>query len=282
MKGDLGRLPRAAEEEEERDAGGEHAAVRERSIRRLQDGNEIQRPEGREDQEHGDEEARVADPVHDERLLARVRVVPVLVPEADEQVRAEPHALPAHEHEREAGPEDEYEHEEDEEVEVREVAGIAGIVAHVADGIDVDQAPDTGHDHAHQHRELVELEVDPDAEVPGHDPVPQADHFRAMQFRAAHRDEVDEDDREAPEQRRGSDDRRDPLVVAPQEGPGAVHRRPKQREGEDEPREHRMEPGSRALLPREGARSGRKRARTRYGVETHHFRSRKRSRSTTS
>src|SRR2546422_7991003 len=45
-----------------------------------------------------DQEADVPDPVHEERLLARVGVDPLIEPEADEQVRAEPHALRSEEH----------------------------------------------------------------------------------------------------------------------------------------------------------------------------------------
>src|SRR3989449_10608976 len=79
-----------------------------------------------------DQEADVPDPGHEERLLARVGVDPLIEPEADDQGRAEPHALPADEPDRQARPEHQDQHEEDEEVEVREVARAPGVLSQVA------------------------------------------------------------------------------------------------------------------------------------------------------
>ena len=86
---------------------------------------EVQAPEGLPDQEHGDQEAEVPDPVHDEGLLARVGIGLFGEPEADQEVGAETDAFPPDEHHREAGAQHQDQHECDEQVEVREVPRVA-------------------------------------------------------------------------------------------------------------------------------------------------------------
>ena len=71
---------------------------------------EVDAAEVGEHQEHGDEEAEVADAVDDERLLARGRRVVGLVVEADQQVGAEPDPFPADEHQQIAAAEDQDQH----------------------------------------------------------------------------------------------------------------------------------------------------------------------------
>ena len=119
---------------------------------------EGQRPQRVPEQEHGDQEAEVADPVDDERLLAGVGVDLVAEPEADQQVGAEAHAFPADEHHREAGAQHQHQHEDHEEVEVREVPGVPRVCLHVPDAEQVDQAADPGDDQQHDSGELVDLE----------------------------------------------------------------------------------------------------------------------------
>ena len=82
--------------------------------------------------EDPEDEAEVADPVDDERLLAGVGRELLLVVVPDQQVRAEPDALPPDEEHQEVAAEDEHEHREHEEVQVREVAPVALLVPHVA------------------------------------------------------------------------------------------------------------------------------------------------------
>ena len=53
-------------------------------------------------EQHAENERHVADTIDDERFLAGVGGKAVLVPEADEQIRAEPHAFPSDE-EQEVG-----------------------------------------------------------------------------------------------------------------------------------------------------------------------------------
>ena len=87
--------------------------------------------QGDKEQEHTQKEAVVADPVDDEGLLPRVGRAVLLVPEADEQVRAEAHTFPAHEHEEQVVRGHQGEHHEDEEVEIGEIAGKPLILVHI-------------------------------------------------------------------------------------------------------------------------------------------------------
>src|ERR1700690_1886607 len=60
--------------------------------------------------DHAKQEAKVADPGRDERLLRGRRRGRLVEPEADQQVRGQPHQLPAHEEEQEAVADDDAEH----------------------------------------------------------------------------------------------------------------------------------------------------------------------------
>ena len=119
-------------------------------------GAEVERAEGGEDQEDPDQEADVADPVDDEGLLARVARALLVEPEADQQVGAEPDALPADEQDGIVRAEHQRQHREHEQVQVGHVAGVARVVAHVPDRVDVDQEADEGDDQDHHRRERVE------------------------------------------------------------------------------------------------------------------------------
>ena len=77
-------------------------------------------PNVREQQPHRDQQPDVTDAVGDERLLRGDRVRRVVVPEPDEQVRRETHALPADEQQHVRVREDQQQHRRDEQVEVRE------------------------------------------------------------------------------------------------------------------------------------------------------------------
>src|SRR3954452_10121888 len=76
----------------------EHAAGA--VLGRVEDVREVEAPRRVEQQEHPQQEAEVAHAVRDERLLARVGVRLLAVPETDEQVAAEADSLPADEHHR--------------------------------------------------------------------------------------------------------------------------------------------------------------------------------------
>ena len=126
--------------------------------------------------------ADVADAVDDERLLAGVGRRSLLIPEPDQQVRAEPHALPAHEHDEQAVAQHEQQHERGEEVQVREVARVLRrlLLDHVGRRIDVDEEADAGDDQDHHRRQRIEPEPERHLEVRRADPGEQ----RLLQSRA--------------------------------------------------------------------------------------------------
>ncbi len=111
-----------------------------------EDVGEVERAEVADEEEHGEQEAEVADAVDDECLAAGVGGGGLLEVEADEQVRGEADAFPADEEQQEVGGEDQHQHEEHEEVEVGEEAPVAFFVRHVADGVEVDEEADAGDD----------------------------------------------------------------------------------------------------------------------------------------
>ena len=106
---------------------------------RLQVG-EVQRPhamrgERGENRQDAQDEAGVADPVDHESLAPVVGELRVVVPERDQQVRAQAHALPTDEHQQQIVGQHQDEHREREQVEVGEVARVVLVVGHVADGV---------------------------------------------------------------------------------------------------------------------------------------------------
>ncbi len=89
--------------------------------------------ERNEDQHDRQAQSDVADAVHDEGLLGRSSRTRLVLPEADEQVGRQAHALPADVEQEVVVSEDEQEHGSDEEVEVAEELPLVRIVLHVAE-----------------------------------------------------------------------------------------------------------------------------------------------------
>ena len=128
------------------------------------------RREAPEEQEHADQERRIADPVGQHRLLAGIGVRHLAVPEADQQVRAEPDALPADEHHRQRVGQHQDQHRAGEEVQVGEISRQVGVVLHVSDRIEMDEEPDPGDDEDHHGTEGVDAKRQVDRKRPHRDP----------------------------------------------------------------------------------------------------------------
>ncbi len=124
------------------------------------DAGPVERADVVEQQRHGHDQAEVADAVGDEGLLAGRGVLLVAEPEADQQVAAQAHALPADEEHRQAVAQDEHQHREDEQVQVGEEAVVALVLLHVLGRVQVDQEADAGDDQAHHAVQGVKGEVD--------------------------------------------------------------------------------------------------------------------------
>ena len=165
------------------------------------------------DEHDGDGQPEIADAVDQERLFARVGGRGFLEPEADQQVGRQADPFPAHVKEQVVVRQHQRQHHQDEEVEVGEEAREAGIVVHIAGGIDVDQEADAGDDQRHGDRELVEQQRDVDLEIAGDHPLPQHDLVAAL-FRgqAEHGHEHPHGHAEAQQHHAGREPRDDPLT----------------------------------------------------------------------
>ena len=160
-----------AQHQQQRDGSEELRAL---PLRMLRDGAEdlrkAQAAEVRDQQEHCQQETEVADAVDDEGLFAGVGGGGLLEVKADQQVRAEAHALPADEQQQEVCGQHQHRHEEHEEVEVGEEAPVALFVAHVADRVDVDEEADAGDHGEHDQREVIDGEGEVGVEAGDGDP----------------------------------------------------------------------------------------------------------------
>ena len=195
VQGHLRALPRGPQHEQQGDGGNRGAARGQLALGSGEDLAEVEGPEGLVDQEHGQQEADVPDPVDDERLLARVGLLAVAEPVPDQEIAAESDALPPHEHGGVPGTHDQHQHEEDEEVEVGEVPRIPDVVLHVADTEDVDQEADPGDHEHHDGGELVQLQGGLDPQVAGRDPAPVRADNGLLQI-VRHPDEVQQREHE--------------------------------------------------------------------------------------
>ena len=75
---------------------------------------------------------------------------------ADQQIGTDADEFPEDEHHDEIVRENDAEHREHEEGERSEVAGLAGVVLHVAERVDVDERADAGDEHEHGLAQIVE------------------------------------------------------------------------------------------------------------------------------
>ncbi len=154
----LGRLGDGATEQPERDEV--ERARRELSGRGgVERQREVERPGLEDEQEERERHRRVADRVHDERLLrGRHRLRPVVV-EADQEVRGEADEAPADEQQQQVAAHHEHQHREDEEGHVGEVAALLVLALHVADRVPDDQPADAGDDQHHRQRDRVDEDL---------------------------------------------------------------------------------------------------------------------------
>ncbi len=132
------------------------------SGRLREDGREVERARLLDEQEEGEHERRVAEGVHDERLLAGRDRARALVPEVDQQVRREADHAPAGEQQQQVPGLDEEQHREDEQRLVGVVAPLLVVPTHVAGGVRDDQEADAGDDQHHEDRERVDEDLHPD------------------------------------------------------------------------------------------------------------------------
>ena len=128
--------------------------------------------------EHGEDaerEAEIADAIDDERLDRGGVGLGLVVPEPDQQIAAEPDALPAEEKLREVVGRDQRQHGEGEQRQISEEPRPVRVLVHVADRIEVDERRHRRHHHQHHRGERVDAERPVDLEIGRDDPGEQPD-----------------------------------------------------------------------------------------------------------
>ena len=203
VEGDLGALTRCSHEKKQCHRGDHRAAVLENGLGVTKDAGEVHPLENEVQQENRKQETQITDPVHDERLLPCGSLRLVAEPESDQEVGAEPHTLPADEHDRIAGSHHQHQHEENEQVQVCEVPGVTWIILHVPHAEHVDQQPHSCDDQHHDHRELIELDRGGHLQLPRADPRPIATDHGLVQLGTEHPDEVHQREQESQEHHPG-------------------------------------------------------------------------------
>ncbi len=122
------------------------------------------------EQQHAEQQPHIAHAGHDERLLRRAHRRRPLEPEADKQIRRQPHQFPRHEEEQQVIRDDKGEHRSTEERQIREEARVPLVAVHVADRVDLHEHGDYRDDDQHDRRELINYESHPDRQVGDHRP----------------------------------------------------------------------------------------------------------------
>ena len=82
----------------------------------------------------------------------------------DQNIGREPDQFPKHEKHDEIVRENDSEHGEHEERQRREVAGLAFIISHVTQRVDVDERADAGDQNSHRPAQLIQGEAERDVE----------------------------------------------------------------------------------------------------------------------
>ena len=201
-----------------------------------------QRAKGPEDQEHGQQHGPVAHAVDHKGLAPGAgiahAVLALLVPETDEQVRAQAHAFPAHEHGQVTVARHQDEHGGQEQVEVdkeaREAARVAvdaHVLVHVANGVDVDERANAGDDQHHGHRERVDQEGPLDVQAAEAQPLGHAHGVGRVAVGAQGKKHQQRDDERQP--RGGGGHQAHPLF-AQAAAPGQVDQQAGDGESDDE------------------------------------------------
>ena len=242
MERELGALAHRPGEDQQRD---EHDRSLAELADALEDLADVERAEADEDQHDPEREAHVADAVDDECLLGGERRGALAVPEADEQVAAQPDQLPGHEHDQEVAGQHQQQHREHEQVQVGEEPPVPRVVAHVPDRVDVHEQADRGHDDKQARRQRVDHEPDVDHECPGRDPGEHVHDVPVRVLRARQQrsrtaeDVVHESHRQDPHDEDRPD--RDPAGPLPEAPPDERrHREPRQRQ-DHQPRDEAFE-----------------------------------------
>ena len=201
---------------------------------RRRESEEIQRSKQCHQLQHAKREAEVADAVHHESFLARITGKLLEEIKTDQQVAAQAHTFPTHEHQQEVLGQHQDQHEEHEQIQVAEKTVVTAFVRHVADGIEVNQQADAGNHEQHHGREAIHKEVHADLQRAALKPREIAFRMRGIQRIQRPQGPHDVGERHGHGSNANEIDQRLGQTLAKQ----AVDQKPKQREEGDEPEIH--------------------------------------------
>ena len=125
----------------------------------------VQRSEGHDHEHHAQQERGVANAIDDECFLPGVGGGLAQKVKSDQEIRAEAHALPAHEHHQVIVRQHQDQHGEHEKIEIAEEAVISAFMRHVSDGVNVNEKANAGHHQHHDAGERIELHSHVDVKV---------------------------------------------------------------------------------------------------------------------
>ena len=157
MQRHLGGLAHGGDQESDRGGDGHTGAP---GWNRRQDVGELPRADRLVDDHEGEEEAQVSDAGGQKRLLRGPSRRLELVPEADQEVRAQPHELPADEEQQEVVGKHEGEHGSGEQRQDRVVPALTLVAVHIADRVDLHAARHERDGHEQDGRDRVELHAE--------------------------------------------------------------------------------------------------------------------------
>ena len=142
-------------------------------VRALLDAEVVERSRRLNVKNIADHEAPVTDTIGDKGLLSGHGRGVAGVPEADEEVRAHPDALPPEEGDEQVAPEHEHQHREHEEVQVEEELRELLVAVHVANGVQMDQGADTGDEQRHRDGQRIGEKAEAHLQAPARNPLEQ-------------------------------------------------------------------------------------------------------------
>ena len=152
---------------EQRDDGlAEHHAVDQQQLSAVVDLSDVERAGAVPDQDQRREQAEVAQPRDQERLLRRGGGGRLVEPEADQEVRGDADQLPEDEEHQQVAGQDQAEHRRGEQRHEHEVAPVAVVGLHVAGRIDLHEQRDARHDDQHHRGQAVDPDAQLDVERP--------------------------------------------------------------------------------------------------------------------
>ena len=134
---------------------------------------DLQRAQAGRQQEQSDGHGRVADSRDNEGFLSRSPVGGVVVPEADQQVAAEPDPLPAQVEQEQVVRQDQRQHGRHEEVHVGEEAAESDVFPHEFRGVHMNQESHEGDNQRHDQGQRIQVQRNMHVQARKRHPAPE-------------------------------------------------------------------------------------------------------------